>query len=319
MHVVLTERDFQRPVMLASLLVAVLMLVGKLTAWSITGSAAIFSDALESVIHFFATAFAGYSLWLSQQPADAEHPYGHGKVAYFSSGFEGALIAIAAISILYTAIIDLIQGPELQRLGVGLWITGGLAAVNLALGTVLVRTGKKHRSIVLQANGHHVLTDVWTSVGVLVGLGLVMLTGWLWLDPVLAILVALNILWTAFSLVRNSVHGLMEAADPQETERIRELLNEAVDKQVVEGYHQLRHRRINQEVWIEYHLLFRGGLTVDEAHDRSHRVEDALHRLFPGDKVVITAHLEPAEHDEAHQDRRPEPVDVLGPQETSTQ
>ncbi len=315
MHVVLTEKDYQRPVMLASLLVALVMLVGKLTAWSITGSAAIFSDALESVIHLFATGFAGYSLWLSQQPADAGHPYGHGKVAYFSSGFEGALIAIAAISILYTAIVDLITGPELQRLGVGLWITGGLAAVNLVLGGVLVRTGRKHRSVVLEANGHHVLTDVWTSVGVLIGLGLVMLTGWLWLDPVVAILVALNILWTALSLVRRSVHGLMEAADPEETERIRTLLDRAVEKEVVEGYHQLRHRRINHEVWIEYHLLFESGMSVMDAHDRSHRVEDALHKLFPGDSVVITAHLEPSAHDEAHQDRRPEPVDVLGPQD----
>jgi len=315
MHVTLTQKDYQRPVMLASLLVALVMLVGKLTAWSITGSAAIFSDALESVIHLFATGFAGYSLWLSQQPADAGHPYGHGKVAYFSSGFEGALIAIAALSILYTAIVDLIAGPELQRLGVGLWITGGLAAVNLVLGGVLVRTGRKHRSVVLEANGHHVLTDVWTSVGVLVGLGLVMLTGWLWLDPVVAILVALNILWTALSLVRRSVHGLMEAADPEETERIRTLLDRAVEKEVVEGYHQLRHRRINHEVWIEYHLLFESGMSVMDAHDRSHRVEDALHKLFPGDSVVITAHLEPSEHEEAHLDRRPEPVDVLGPQD----
>lgn len=314
MHVVLTEKDYRRPVMLASLLVAVLMLVGKLSAWYITGSTAIFSDALESVIHLFATGFAGYSLWLSQQPADERHPYGHGKVAYFSSGFEGALIAIAAISIIYTAVVDLVHGPELQRLGVGLWITGGLAAVNLVLGVVLVRTGRKHRSVVLEANGQHVLTDVWTSVGVLGGLALVLLTGWLWLDPVVAIFVALNILWTAFSLVRRSVHGLMEAVDPEETERIRSLLDEAVEKKVVEGYHQIRHRRVNDEVWIEYHLLFPDGLTIMDAHDRSHRVEDALHKLFPHDRVVITAHLEPSEHDKAHQDRRPEPVDVLGPE-----
>ncbi len=311
MHVVLTEKDYQRPVMVASLLVAALMLVGKLSAWHITGSAAIFSDALESVIHLFATGFAGYSLWLSQQPADATHPYGHGKVAYVSSGFEGALIAIAAISILYTAILDLLQGPELQRLGVGLWITGGLAVVNAVLGGVLVRTGRKHRSVVLEANGQHVLTDVWTSVGVLVGLGLVIVTGWLWMDPVMAIFVALNILWTAFSLVKRSVNGLMEAADPEETERIRSLLDEAVEKGIVRGYHQLRHRRINHEVWIEYHLLFRGDVSVMDAHDQSHRVEDAMHKLFPGDIVVTTAHLEPAEHDVAHQDRRPEPVDVL--------
>ncbi len=149
------DTDYQRPVMMASLAIAFLMLGGKTYAWLITGSAAILSDALESVVHLFATGFAAFSLWYSTRPADEEHPYGHGKVAYFSSGFEGALISIAAVSIMYTAIADIIRGPDVEQVGAGLLITGGLALVNLVLGWSLVYTGKKHNSIVLRANGYH--------------------------------------------------------------------------------------------------------------------------------------------------------------------
>jgi cation diffusion facilitator family transporter len=302
-------RNYQRPVMLASLAVAVLMLVGKTAAWYITGSAAILSDALESVVHFFATGFAAFSLWYSDKPPDDTHPYGHGKVAYFSSGFEGALITIAALSIMYTAVADIIRGPQIEQLGVGLVITGGLALVNLVLGTALVHTGKKHNSIVLRANGQHVLTDVWTSAGVVVGLILVKLTGIVLLDPIVAILLALNIMWTAGKLMRDAWHGLMETADAAETRAIIDLLDEALQKGVIAGYHQLRHRRVHDRVWIEYHLLFPEAMSIAEAHHESHRVEDALHRLFPKDQVIVTAHLEPEAHDEAHQDRHPEPAD----------
>lgn len=302
-------RNYQRPVMMASLAVAVLMLVGKTAAWFITGSAAILSDALESVVHLFATGFAAFSLWYSDKPPDDAHPYGHGKVAYFSSGFEGALITIAALSIMYTAIADIIRGPEIEQLGVGLVITGGLALVNLVLGAALVHTGKKHNSIVLRANGHHVLTDVWTSAGVVLGLLLVKWTGIVMLDPIVAILLALNIMWTAGKLMRDAWHGLMETADPSETRAIIDLLEEALVKGVIAGYHQLRHRRVHDRVWIEYHLLFDEGMSIAEAHNESHRVEDALHRLFPKDQVIVTAHLEPEAHDEAHQHRYPEPVD----------
>lgn len=303
------SRNYQRPVMLASLAVAVLMLVGKTAAWLITGSAAILSDALESVVHLFATGFAAFSLWYSDKPPDDAHPYGHGKVAYFSSGFEGALITIAALSIMYTAIADIIRGPQIEQLGVGLIITGGLALVNLVLGAALVHTGKKHNSIVLRANGHHVLTDVWTSAGVVVGLFLVKWTGIVLLDPIVAIFLALNIMWTAGKLMKDAWHGLMETADASDTKAIIDLLNEALEKGVIAGYHQLRHRRVHDRVWIEYHLLFSESMSIAEAHNESHRVEDALHRLFPKDQVIVTAHLEPEAHDEAHQDRHPEPAD----------
>lgn len=313
MHLSHPEKDYQRPVMVASLVIAFLMLGGKTAAWYITGSAAILSDALESVVHLFATGFAAFSLWYSVQPADEQHPYGHGKVAYFSSGFEGALISIAAFSILATAIRDILRGPEIDQIGLGIIITGVLALINLVLGWTLVQTGKKHNSIVLRANGHHVLTDMWTSVGVIVGLFLVRWTGFVMLDPIVAIILALNILWTAGRLMRDSWHGLMEAADPAETRRIVTLLDEALEKNVIAGYHQLRHRRVHDRVWIEVHLLFPEALTVTEAHDASHRVEDALHELFAVDTVVFTAHLEPELHDVAHSERHPEPHDDILP------
>jgi len=307
MHLHASEKDYQRPVMVASLLIAFLMLGGKLAAWRITGSAAILSDALESVVHLFATGFAAYSLWLSFQPPDENHPYGHGKIAYFSSGFEGALITIAAIGIIYTATMDIIRGPQIEQIGVGLIITGGLALINLGLGLALIRTGKKHNSIVLRANGHHVLTDMWTSFGVIIGLFLVKWTGIVLIDPIVAIILGLNIMWTAGKLMRDSIHGLMEVADPDETTRIVELLDLALEKGVISGYHQLRHRRVNERIWIEYHLMFPETHSIAEAHEESHRVEDALHSLFLGDQVVVTAHLEPDSHEEAHSDRHPEP------------
>lgn len=309
MHQIINEKDYQRPVMVASLVIAFLMLGGKTAAWYITGSAAILSDALESVVHLFATGFAAFSLWYSVQPADEQHPYGHGKVAYFSSGFEGALISIAAFSIMVTAIRDIIRGPEIDQIGLGLIITGGLALINLGLGLALVHTGKKHNSIVLRANGHHVLTDMWTSAGVIVGLFLVRWTGIVMLDPIVAIILALNILWTAGRLMRDSWNGLMEAADPQETRQIVDLLTEAMDNKVISGFHQLRHRRVHDRVLIEVHLLFPEDHSVTQAHDESHRVEDALHRMFASDTVIFTAHLEPEHHDDAHSDRHPEPHD----------
>jgi len=280
--------------MTASLLVALLMLIGKMTAFYITGSAAIFSDAMESVIHLLATAFAVFSLWYSVRPADHSHPYGHGKIAYFSSGFEGGLIMVAALTIIYSAVLDLINGPELKQLNVGLLITFGLSVVNAILGVSLVRIGKRQNSIVLVSNGQHVLTDI------------------LWLDPVVAIFVALNILWTAGSLMRRSVQGLMETADPNDTVALRNLLDGHVQKGTIQGFHQLRHRRVNDQVWVEYHLLFPEDLTVHEAHDHSHTVEDPVHRLFGSDSVVVTAHLEPEKHSDAHEGAAgQEPGDAL--------
>lgn len=304
------KNDPRRAAMAASLLVSLLMLGGKLTAYFVTGSAAIFSDAVESVVHLFATGFAGFSLWYALRPADEGHPYGHGKIAYFSAGFEGGLILVAALGILYSAVMDLIEGPALRQLDVGLWIIAGLTLVNLALGLMLVHVGRKHNSLVLISNGRHVLTDMWTSLGVLVGVGLVWLTDVRWLDPVVAIAVALNILWTAVGLMRRAVRGLMEGVEAGDTQRILDELERAVDRGDIAGFHQVRHRHVNDQRWIEYHLLFHGDLPLTEAHARSHAVDAAVARQFPEEEVFVTAHLEPEAHDEAHRDFA-EPADPL--------
>jgi cation diffusion facilitator family transporter len=211
---------------------------------------------------------------------------------------------VAAGGIIYTAVRDMIRGPELSQIGIGLWITGGLAAVNLVLGIALIRSGRKHNSIVLTSNGHHVLTDMWTSVGVIAGLFLVQWTGALWLDPAVAIAVALNILWTAYALMKRSVAGLMELADPDETTAIRGILDRAVDDGSITGYHELRHRRVYDRMWIEYHLIFGDDTSLVTSHDISHRIEDDIDHLFPKDEVIVTAHLEPESHEPRFDTRR---------------
>ena len=282
--------------MAASLGAAVLMLAGKLTAYALTGSAAIFSDALESVVHLGATAMAGFSLWYASLPPDPGHPYGHGKVAYFSSGVEGALILVAAVAIAVEAVGALLHGPDLSHLGAGLAITAALALVNLVLGLALVRTGRQTNALVLVANGHHVLTDMWTSVGVVAGVGLVLLTGLDWLDPVVALLVGANIVWTSLRLMRESVRGLMERVDPEDTRRMHGLLDGAVASGEIAGHHHVRHRRVNDQVWIEQHVLLPDALSLVDAHERVSALEARQRALFPESRVQITTHFEPASH-----------------------
>ncbi|PSQ74282.1 MAG: cation transporter [Bacteroidetes bacterium QH_6_64_77] len=297
--------------MMASLLVSFLMLAGKVTATYLTGSTAILSDAAESVIHLFATGFAGFSLWYAATPPDPEHPYGHGKIAYFASAVEGTLILLAALGIAWTAVRDLMVGASLQRLDVGLYLIAGLTLVNLALGQYLIRTGRRTNSLVLVSNGQHVMTDMWTSLGVVVGVGLVWLTGLQWLDPVVGLLVAGNILWTASGLLRRSVYGLLDEADPEATKALLDELATAVEEDLIAGFHQVRHRRSGDQVWIEYHLMFPGDMPIHEAHARSHQVEDRVDALFPDEDAYVTAHLEPRRHDEAHPDQHREPTDPL--------
>jgi cation diffusion facilitator family transporter len=294
-----------------SLGVSFVMLVGKIGAAYLTGSTAILSDAAESVIHLFATGFAGFSLWYASTPPDPDHPYGHGKIAYFASAVEGTLILLAAVTIGWMAVRDLVTGPDLQKLDLGLYLLGALTLINLGLGGYLIRTGRRTNSLVLVSNGQHVMTDMWTSLGVIVGVGLVWLTGVRWLDPAVALLVAANILWTATSLLRRSVYGLMDEADPDATQALLDELAEAKDEAVIAEFHQVRHRRSGDQVWVEYHLMFPGDMTIEEAHARSHDVEDRVDALFPDDEVHVTAHLEPRRHDDAHPEGHREPADPL--------
>ena len=304
-------KSAQRLAMSLSLGVSFLMLVGKIGAAYLTGSTAILSDAAESVIHLFATGFAGFSLWYASTPPDPDHPYGHGKIAYFASAVEGTLILLAAVTIGWMAVHDLLTEPDLQRLDQGLYLLAVLTVINLGLGWYLVRTGRRTNSLVLVSNGQHVLTDMWTSLGVIVGVGLVWLTGIRWLDPAVGLLVAANILWTATSLLRRSAYGLMDEADPEATQALLDELAAAKEEGVIAEFHQVRHRRSGDQVWIEYHLMFPGDMTIEEAHARSHDVEDQVDALFPDDEVHVTAHLEPRRHDDNHPEGHREPADPL--------
>lgn len=289
----------QRLAMRLSLAVGVLMLAGKSYAYAITGSAAILSDAAESVVHVFAVAFATWSLWVAVRPADDSHPYGHDKVAFFSAGVEGALIVVAAFYIIYAAIEKWMTGLALENLSTGTWYVAAASLINVALGGYLVWTGRRTGSLILVANGHHVLTDAWTSFGVVGGLLLTMGTGWLPFDPLVAIAVALNILWTGGQLMRQAVGGLMDEGDPAVESLVRTVLDEEAGARRLE-YHALRYRATSATLFVELHLLFPPGVSLLDAHHEASAIEAALHRALPGKLSVIT-HLEPKEeHDAAH-------------------
>ena len=283
-----------------SLAVAMLMLAGKLTAYYLTGSSAIMSDAVESVVHIIATGIAAFSLWFSHQSACERHPYGHGKIAYFSAGFEGALILTAAVFIMYTAIRALILGAELHDLHIGIALTGLLAATNLALGIFLITVGKRKNALILVSNGKHVLTDVWTSAGVVIGVTIVWLTGIPWLDPLVAFFVGANILYGAWSLMNRSFRGLLDEADPNLTNRLLACLQDNVTNGHLLGFHQLRHRQSNDVMWVEVHMLLSDDLATGEAHVKVTETEESVRSKFPEYNVYITSHVEPVHHEDAH-------------------
>jgi len=293
------EQSTQSFAIRLSLAVGIVMLAGKWYAYLITGSAAILSDAAESVVHIIAVGFAAFSMWLSFQPADRSHPYGHDKITYFSAGSEGFLIVLAAAFIIYEAIRKLLGEIRLENLDTGTYIVFGASVVNLALGAYLVWQGRRGKSLILIANGKHVLTDSWTSFGVVVGLLLTLWTGWLPFDPLIAIAVAINILWSGGKLIRQSVGGLMDESNPQLERSIRTVLDAETGRRKLK-YHELRYREAGNTVWVEYHLLFTTGTTLEDAHRCATEIEAALTGALPG-TVRVTSHLEPVhEHDEVH-------------------
>jgi cation diffusion facilitator family transporter len=289
----------RRFAMRLSLGVGVVMLVGKCLAYAITGSAAILSDAAESVIHVAAVAFAAFSLNLSVRPANHRFRYGYERVAFFSAGVEGALIGIAAVAIIAAAVQKWLAGLELQQLGTGTLIVLGAALLNAGLGGYLVMMGRRTRSIILEANGKHVLTDSWTSFGVVAGLGLVLLTGWKPFDPLIAIAVACNILWSGFDLVRRAVSGLMDYSDPH-IARDLEPHVEAICRDLGIAFHQVRFRDTGQRVLVDLHVLVPGEMSVGEAHRRATSLEERLPERVPFE-VEVATHIEALEdHEDVH-------------------
>lgn len=288
--------DEQKRMMNFSLAAAVLLLGAKVTAAVVTGSSAIYSDAAESVVHFLAVCFAVWALRLAHKPADETHHFGHDKVSFLSAGFEGAMISAAALLIFYEAIRQIISGVQIENLGFGIAVTAGAAALNLVLGLSLVSLGKRSGSPLLRANGMHVLTDVWSSVAVLVALGLYKSTGWVWWDPIAAMLAAINILRIGYKLIRESLGGLLDESDPAMEKRILELLDTEVGKRGL-SYHNFRHRHSGRNHWVEFHLVFDDTLTVGEAHESATEIEAAIAAVLHPDGRVIS-HLEPksAEH-----------------------
>lgn len=286
-----TGYEEQKRVMNLSLAAAVVLLGGKVTAAVLTGSSAIYSDAAESVVHFLAVCFAVWALRLAYKPADETHHFGHDKVAFLSAGFEGAMISAAALLIFYEAVRQMLFGVEIQNLGFGIVMTAAAAGINLLLGLSLLAVGKRSGSPLLRANGHHVLTDVWSSMAVLVALGLYKFTGWVWWDPLAAMLAALNILRVGYKLIRESLGGLLDESDPQVEGRIRELLDREVASHGL-AYHNLRHRHSGRTHWVEFHLVFDDELSVGEAHTAATSIESSVADLLKPDGRVIS-HLEP--------------------------
>ena len=293
-----------RRAMQASVAVGVLMFAGKLTAWIVTSSAAILSDAAESVVHVVAVGFAAFSLRLSQRPANERHPWGYERISFFSAGFEGGMIVLAAFFIVYEAIERWRLGLLPANLGSGALLVAAAAIVNLALGLYLAGTGRRTRSLILEANGKHVLTDSLTSFGVVAGLLLVIWTGWAPFDPLIAIAVALNILWSGGQLVWRAAQGLLDYADPAADERIRRELDDICADLGIR-YHEMRARNTGARLIIELHLLFEYLTPVGRAHEIATEVEQRLATALPMPASVVT-HLEAIEgHDQVHSRRAP--------------
>lgn len=288
--------DEQKRMMNLSLAAAVLLLGAKVTAAVITQSSAVYSDAAESVVHLLAVGFAAWALRIANKPADETHHFGHDKVAFLSAGFEGAMISAAAVLILYEAVRQVVFGVSISHIAFGASVTAAAAVINLILGISLINIGKKSGSPLLRANGIHVLTDVWSSVAVLVALALICKTNWVWWDPIAAVLAALNILRVGFKLIRESLGGLLDEADPKVEREIRDLLAREV-KQRGLSYHNFRHRHSGRTHWVEFHLVFDDALTVGQAHEAATEIEASVATLLHPDGRVIS-HLEPksAEH-----------------------
>lgn len=282
-----------------SIAAAIATILLKGTAWWWTGSVGLLSDALESFVNLAGALMALWMLTLAAQPPDEKHAYGHSKAEYFASGFEGLLILVAALAIAHTAVNRLLNPQALEQVGVGLAISVVASLVNLGVARVLLAAGKQYGSVALKADSAHLMTDVWTSVGVIAGVAAVALTGWLWLDPILALIVATHILYTAWHLIRDAAAGLMDTALPEEFLGNLESTLLPHRQQGI-GFHAIRTRQAGTRAFISLHVLVPGEWTVQRAHELAEQVEEDIRRAIPG--AHVTTHLEPLEDPLSHQD-----------------
>jgi len=265
----------------------------KTIAYLLTGSIGLLSDAAESVVNLVAAMVAMAALRWALKPADEEHAYGHQKAEYFSAGVEGTLVLVAAVTIGVAAFGRLLDPQPIESVGIGLAVTAGATLINLVVGMVLLRAGRAERSIVLEADGRHLITDVWTSVGVIVGVAAVALTGWEILDPLIALAVAVNIVLTGGVLIRRSVGGLMDRTlDAGDLARIKAVLADFREHEGID-FHALRTRQAGSRAFVSVHVLVPGAWTVQHGHDLVERVEDGLRAGLP--HATIFTHLEPVE------------------------
>jgi cation diffusion facilitator family transporter len=284
-----------------SIAAALVTIALKGLAWWLTGSVGLLSDALESSVNLAAALFTLYALALAARPPDEEHAYGYSKAEYFASGFEGTLILVAAALIAVAATDRLVHPRPLEHVGLGLAVNAAAAAVNFAVARVLLAAARVHRSIALEADARHLLTDVWTSAGVIAGVAAVAATGWLWLDPVLALAVAANIVWSGFRLVRRSALGLMDRALPEADRRAIDAVLEDYRAQGLE-FHALRTREAAGRSFVSVHVLVPGEWTVQRGHDAVEAIEDRIRAAVP--RTTVFTHLEPREDPASYRDVR---------------
>jgi cation diffusion facilitator family transporter len=300
-----SDRAFLKRYAVLSIAAAIATIGLKTLAFLFTGSVGLLSDAMESLVNLAGALMAFAMLTIAARPADEEHSYGHSKAEYFSSGVEGTLILVAAISIAVTAIGRLISPQSLEQIGIGLGISVVASLVNLAVASILMKAGKRFESITLEADARHLMTDVWTSAGVVVGVGAVALTGWQRLDPIIAILVAANIVRSGVGIVRRSVLGLMDTALPAEDqERVRKILAAHLESGI--QYHALRSRQAGARRFVSMHIIVPGNWTVHQGHQLLEKVEAEVREALHG--VTVFTHLEsmddPTSWDDVTLDRR---------------
>jgi cation diffusion facilitator family transporter len=275
-------------------MIGFLMLALKWSAYLLTGSIAIFSDAMETIVHIAAVGFAWYSLRITYLPADEDHHFGHDKITFFSAGLEGALIILAAIIIIQTSIDKLITGVTLEQIGFGTALTATAAAINTMLGLYLVKTGKNNKSLIIEANGRHILTDAWTSAGAIAGLLLAYLTGSYWIDPLMALFFGANIIFEGGKLIRRSIQGLMDKTDPELFTSVQNILSTQCSLLGI-TYHRLRLRMSGNIVYIDFHLQFPDETTIESAHLQATQIEQSIQQQVAHPCDIVT-HLESTSH-----------------------